>query len=101
MPLDPVGHFAVFIVDFLLLSDSFFIEMNLMEGVGSGQLSILFLVDFVKEVLIFELNDVLFLMGFLLIRPLTRSIEKVHIVVRRLIKMMFFINNGLNTAKVG
>lgn len=38
-----------------------------MEGVGLGQLSILFVVNFVKEMLIFELNEVLFLMVFLLI----------------------------------
>jgi hypothetical protein len=64
---DPVGHFGVFIFYFLLLSDSFFIEMNLMEGVGLGQLSIFFFLNFVKEMLIFELNEVLFLLGFVLI----------------------------------
>ncbi len=97
---DSLCHFGVLLIDFLLFSDSLFTQINFVETVIFLKFPVFFLLNLLEEMFIFELDKVLSFEELMLVRPLSRPVEKGHIEIRGSIEAMFFVHNGLDAAQV-
>lgn len=74
--------------------------MNFMKSVVFLLFAVLFLLDLVQQMLIFQLDYVLPFQRLLLIGPFPRAIEESHVEIGGFIKTVFLVYDGLNTTEI-